>query len=101
MNALIMISNIIIPVLIFYIVATGLVQKKDIYGCFIQGAEDGFKTVLKIMPTLIGLMMAVGILRASGFLDLLATLITPVISLFKIPAEVVPALIVKDRKSVV
>lgn len=69
MNALANLSNIIIPALIFYIVAYGVIHHTNVYEDFIKGAEDGFKTVIQIMPTLIGLMMAVGILRASGFLE--------------------------------
>lgn len=68
MKLLLFLSNTIIPLLIFYIIGTGLIQKQNIYEQFIQGAGDGFHTVLKIMPTLIGLMVAVGILRASGLL---------------------------------
>ncbi|MDD3204847.1 MAG: spore maturation protein [Lachnospiraceae bacterium] len=73
MQILTNLSNIIIPVLIFYIIATGITMKKNIYEDFIRGAADGLQTVVKIMPTLIGLMVAVGILRASGFLDFLAS----------------------------
>lgn len=62
-------SNIIIPALIFYCIAMGLSQKKDIYQSFTNGAKDGLKTVIGIVPTLIGLMISVGVLRASGFLD--------------------------------
>lgn len=62
-------SNMLIPALIFYIVAMGLSQKKDIYTCFTKGAKDGMKTVAGIVPTLIGLMISVGVLRASGFLE--------------------------------
>ena len=63
------ISNIIIPVIIFYVVAYGLAARSNVYEDFIKGAKDGFYTVIQIMPTLIGLMVAVGVLRASGFLD--------------------------------
>ncbi len=66
------ISNIIIPVIIFYVVAYGLAARSNVYEDFIKGAKDGFYTVIQIMPTLIGLMVAVGILRASGFLDYLS-----------------------------
>ena len=54
---------------IFYIVAYGLVHKRNVYEDFIKGAKDGFQTVIQIMPTLVGLMVAVGVLRASGFLE--------------------------------
>ena len=63
------ISNMLMPALIFYIVAMGISQKKDIYQSFTKGAKEGMKTVIGIVPTLIGLMIAVGVLRASGFLD--------------------------------
>lgn len=66
---MVQISNMLIPALIFYIVAMGLSQKADIYQSFTKGAKEGMKTVAGIVPTLIGLMIAVGVLRASGFLD--------------------------------
>ena len=68
-NALANLSNIIIPALIFYVVGYGIIHHTNVYEDFIKGAKDGFHTVIDIMPTLIGLMMAVGILRASGFLE--------------------------------
>lgn len=95
MNILVTISNMIIPMVIFYIVAMGILNKQDVYSDFIEGAEDGFKTVVKIMPTLVGLMMGVGILRASGFLNMLSELIRPVTSLVGFPGELLPLAIVK------
>lgn len=95
MNVLVTISNMILPTVILLIVAIGLGRRKDVYALFIKGAEDGFMTVIKIMPTLIGLMMAVGILRASGFFDLLSIIITPVVKVLALPAEVVPFLLIK------
>ena len=70
-NVMVHLSNIMIPALIFYIVMTGLSQRKNIYQSFTKGAKDGVETVFGILPTLIGLMVAVGVLRASGFLDFL------------------------------
>ena len=58
--------------MILGIVAYGVAKGVKVYDTFIQGAREGFLTVIRIMPTLIGLMVAVGILRASGFLDFLA-----------------------------
>ncbi len=95
MKLLIFLSNTIIPLLIFYIVGTGLLQKQNIYEQFIHGAEDGFRTVIKIMPTLIGLMVAVGILRASGLLDAVSAAIGPVIHENVIPGEVIPVFVVR------
>lgn len=95
MNLLMHLSNIIIPAIIFYIVATGLAQKQDVYSDFIKGARDGFTTVIKIAPTLVGLMVAVGILRASGFLDFIGSLFARMTGGVGVPAPVVPVIIVK------
>ncbi|MDE7322585.1 MAG: spore maturation protein [Lachnospiraceae bacterium] len=91
------ISNMLIPALIFYIVAMGLSQKKDIYACFTKGAKDGMKTVVGIVPTLIGLMISVGVLRASGFLETAGNLIGHVITHFAadFPNEIISLFVVK------
>mgnify|MGYP000642294429 CR=1 FL=1 len=65
------------------------------YNDFVTGAFDGLKTVVKIMPTLIGLMTGVGILRASGFLDALASLLENLLKPTGFPSALVPLSIVK------
>ncbi len=89
------ISNIIIPVLIFYIIAYGVVSRTNVYEDFVKGAKEGLKTVVGIMPTLVALMTAVGILRASGFLDFLGKLVRPVSEKAGFPAELVPLAFIK------
>lgn len=89
------ISNIIIPVLIFYIVAHGVFSKGKVYEDFVKGAKDGLKTVVGIMPTLVALMIAVGVLRASGFLTFLGNLCRPLAEKFHFPAELVPLTFIK------
>lgn len=95
MKLLLFLSDTIIPLLIFYIIGTGLLQKQNIYEEFIHGAEDGFRTVIKIMPTLIGLMVAVGILRASGLLDAVSSVFGNLIGNRFIPGEIIPVFIVR------
>jgi spore maturation protein B len=95
MRFLLYVSDYIIPFIIFYIVGFGLLMKVQVFHEFTKGAEDGFKVVLNIMPTLIGLMVAIGILRASGTLDLLANAIKPITSLLHFPSELVPLVTVK------
>ncbi len=65
------ISVFMIPVLILYIPGYGLIAKRNIYNDFLEGTEEGLKIVWRLVPTLIGLMTAVGVLRASGFLEFL------------------------------
>lgn len=95
MKILLFLSDAIIPILIFSIIGYGLMTKQKVYDDFIEGAKDGFKTVIQIMPTLIGLMIGVGILRASGFLDFFSKLIGPLTEKVGFPSELVPVTIVK------
>ena len=88
-------SDLIIPVFMLYIVAHGLVARRDIYNDFLDGAKDGMKTVVGICPTLIGLMTAVGILRASGFLDFVGRVLGRLLEPVGIPAEIVPLTVVR------
>ena len=94
-RVLYLVSELLIPCLIFYIVAYGLMAKRNIYSDFVDGAGDGLKTAVKILPTLVGLMVAVGMLRASGFLDFLAQALTEPCRLLGLPAPLVPLTIVR------
>ena len=88
-------SNLMIPFLLFYVIGYGLLSKRDIYTDFLDGAKDGLKTVMGIVPTLIGLMTAVGILRASRFLEFLGSLLGRVTGQIGLPAELVPLTLVR------
>ena len=92
---LLYISDMLVPFLILYVVAHGLLVRRPVYADFVKGARDGFKTVFQIMPTLVGLMVAVGILRASGFLDFLSETLGNVTELVHFPSELVPLTIVR------
>ncbi|TCL56952.1 spore maturation protein B [Kineothrix alysoides] len=80
---------------IFYIVAYGIINKQNVYEEFIKGAKDGFHTVIDIMPTLVGLMVAVGVLRASGFLSFIGRLFKGVTDMIGFPSELVPLIFIK------
>lgn len=95
MKFLIYISDYIIPFLFFYIIGLGLISKVNIFDEFIKGAKDGFKVVYDILPTLIGLMVAIGILRASGALNILSGILKPVTDYIHFPSQLVPVVIIK------
>ena len=95
MDFLVYLSYYMIPLLIFYIVGFGVLQKVDVYQEFVKGAKDGMKTVVELLPTLIGLLMGVGILRSSGALDLLAVCLAPVAHLLHFDAALLPVSIIK------
>lgn len=95
MHILLYISDFIVPFIILSIVVYGLLVKINVYEAFIRGAKSGFFTVIRITPTLIGLMAAVGILRASGFLDFIAIFLSQYTSLIGFPGELLPLTVVK------
>lgn len=95
MTTLMHLSNILIPVVIFYIVSHGVTHKVKVYEAFVKGAKEGLKTVIDILPTLIGLLVGVGVLRASGLLALPGQLLGDIVETVGIPGDIIPLLIVK------
>ena len=88
-------SDAIIPILVLSIVGLGILKKKTVYEDFLKGARSGLKTTAEIAPTLIGLMVAVGILRASGFLDTLSEAIGRLLGPLAFPGPLLPLAVVK------
>lgn len=95
MTIFIYISNLIIPVTVLLIVLYGYTKKVDVYDTFIDGAKEGIFTVFNILPTLIGLMVSVKVLRASGALDILVEILKPIFSFVGFPAEIIPLSIMR------
>lgn len=95
MNFILYLSQLIIPFLVFYIVGYGLLSKVQVYDSFIKGARDGLATVVKLVPTLVGLMIAAGVLRASGFLDMVGHLLDTVMPETAFPGALMPLAILR------
>lgn len=95
MKIILYISDFIIPGMLFCIVLSGILNKQNVYDDFVRGAKEGIKTVLEIMPTLIGLMVGVGVMRESGFLAALGNVLGKLTVYVDFPAEIIPVTIVK------
>lgn len=95
MNVLAYMSDIIIPIIIFFVVGYGMASGIKVYETFLKGAKTGLQIVVDILPTLVGLMVSVGILRASGFFELLGVLLSPFTEAVGLPAQLIPLLVVK------
>ena len=89
MRLFLYISDFIVPFMILSILIYGIFAGVNVYDTFIQGAKRGFWTVVRLMPTLIGLMAAVGILRASGFLEFISEIIGNVTEQIGFPGALV------------
>ena len=95
MKVILYLSDMMIPFVVFYIVGIGIIQKNKVYDDFIEGAKDGLKTVAGVMPTMVGLMIGVGVLSSSGFLDFFTKHIAKMTLKIGLPPAVVPAMIVR------
>lgn len=84
------ISIIAMPLIILIILLNGIKEKMNVFDIFLKGAVDGLEIVLKILPTLIGLFFAIGMLRSSGILDFITNSISPILNFFSIPKEIIP-----------
>lgn len=95
MQILLYISKYAIPVIIGYIVFYGITHKIHVYNAFLDGVREGFQLVIDIAPTLVGLLVAVGIFRSSGGLALLCSIFNPIAGAFGIHPEIFPIAIVR------
>ena len=87
--------SLIIPAFILITVIAGFIKRVPIFNCFTEGAKDGLKIMYTIAPTLIGLITAIGMLKASGALDLLTETLSPITELLGIPKEISPLFLLK------
>lgn len=84
------ISTIAIPVVVVIIIIYGIFDKKRIYDIFVDGAKEGMSIVIRIFPTLLGIFLAVGVLRSSGILELMTNALAIFTNKIGFPSEVIP-----------
>ncbi|MDD4688683.1 MAG: nucleoside recognition domain-containing protein [Eubacteriales bacterium] len=90
-----MISTAIMPLMITAIILHGLFKKVDVFPSFLEGAKGGLETAISILPSMVGLFTAIAMLRASGFFDLFAQSVAPLLSLVNFPEEILPLAIMR------
>lgn len=86
---------LLVPGILALTAVVGLVRGVDVYQALAEGAMDGLKILLRIVPALIALLTAVYMLRASGLLDCLGTLLAPLLDLLGIPSETIGLLLIR------
>jgi spore maturation protein B len=84
-----------IPLFLLGIPLYGAVKRVKVYESFIQGAKEGFQVGVRIIPYLVAIMVAVGMLRAAGAIDMLARLLDPLLRHVGMPAEILPLAIMR------
>ena len=84
------ISVAAIPFMIVMIILFGLKERKKVFDIFLEGSKEGLEIVIGLFPTLLGIFLAIGLLRNSGILDFIIGIISPVTNLLKIPNQILP-----------
>ena len=85
-----MMDKFIMPTVIMLILSFGLIEKGEVYAPFVDGATDGLKTLAGIIPGIVGILVAVEMVKSSGAVEMLAHALSPVLRLIGMPSEVIP-----------
>ncbi len=99
MKIISILSEWMIPAVFILIITYGLKQKIKVMESFVAGVNEGFQVVLHILPTFLGLIVAVGALRTSGALDLLVKVLTPLSQRMWMPKPLLPVALTKTVSS--
>ncbi len=84
-----------IPVILLVVVLLGFTKKVKVYESFIEGAKEGFTVAVNIIPFLVAILVAIGMFRASGAMDFLVKLLSPLTNLIGMPAETLPVALMR------
>ena len=85
-----------LPAIILLILTMGLTKKVPLYETFTEGAKDGFKVAVNIIPYLVAIMVAIAMVRASGIIDMAGEFFAPVLARFNVPVDTIPVMIVRS-----
>lgn len=94
-NILTTFSVLAIPIIITMILIHGSIKRVNLYDTFVEGAAEGFKTSISIMPYLITIFIAIGLMRKSGAMDFLTAIMEKPMILLGIPPEILPLAIMR------
>ena len=88
-------SNIAVPFIFMTILILGILKSVNVYDVFVEGAKEGLNTTIRIIPNLVGLIVAVGVFRESGAMDVLTYIFSPLCYMVGIPREVLPLVVLR------
>jgi spore maturation protein B len=71
------------------------IKKVNVFDSFIEGAKDGFQTAVNLIPYLVAMLVAIGMLRASGFFEILAQMLKPLLEYLNIPVDLIPLILIR------
>jgi len=89
------ISNWIFLAFVVGIPLYGAIKKVNVFDAFVAGAKQGFETSVSIIPYLIAMIVAIGMLRASGFFELMYIVLAPALKAIGMPPELLPLALIR------
>ena len=89
-------SLYILPIMILGILLAGIVKKVPVYEEFVEGAKDGFKVSISIIPYLVAIIVGISMFKASGGIDLITSVCGTVLEKLSIPADIIPIMITRS-----
>ena len=90
------ISLYILPLMILLILCAGIVKKIPVYEEFVEGAKDGFKVSISIIPYLVAIIVGISMFKASGAIDIITSFCGNMLNKLHIPSEVLPIMITRS-----
>lgn len=85
-----------LPLILLIILTIGLIKKVPLYESFTEGAKDGFKVSVNIIPYLVAIIVAISMLRASGIIEMCGNTLAPILNHFNVPADTIPIMLVRS-----
>lgn len=88
-------SIVAIPTLVLFVIVYGALKKVKIYEAFVEGAKEGFNVGVRIIPYLVAMLVAIGIFRAGGAMEILSSILAPITNLIGMPPEALPMALIR------
>lgn len=89
------ISSLVLPGLVLFILIYGIVKKQNVYDLFIEGAKESFDMVINLFPSMLAMILGVNILVKSEIIPFIFSCFSSVLNILKIPLEVLPMMLIR------
>lgn len=90
-----MISKLLLPLIVLFIVVYGIIKKVNVYDVFIDGAKESFDMFVSLFPPMLGMILAINLFIKSNCLNFFLSFLTPVLDLLRVPLDIIPMAIMR------
>lgn len=90
-----MISKLLLPLIVLFIVVYGIIKKVNVYDVFIDGAKESFEMFVSLFPPMLGMILAINLFIKSNCLNYFLSFLSPLLDLFRVPLDIIPMAIMR------